>query len=32
MGGFVIRPRLRVLGWSATAVMAVTIVAMLATT
>jgi NRAMP (natural resistance-associated macrophage protein)-like metal ion transporter len=31
MGEFVIRPRLRLLGWSATAVMAVTIVAMLAT-
>jgi Mn2+/Fe2+ NRAMP family transporter len=31
MGQFVIRPRLALLGWSATAVMAVTIVAMLAT-
>ena len=32
MGRFVIRPRLRGLGWSATAVMAVTVVAMIATT
>ena len=32
MGRFVIRPRLRRLGWSATAVMAVTVVAMFATT
>jgi NRAMP (natural resistance-associated macrophage protein)-like metal ion transporter len=32
MGRFVIRPRLRRLGWSATAVMAVTVVAMIATT
>jgi len=31
MGEFVIRPRLRLLGWSATGVMAATIVAMLAT-
>jgi Mn2+/Fe2+ NRAMP family transporter len=32
MGRFVIRPRLRGLGWVATAVMAVTVVAMIATT
>jgi Mn2+/Fe2+ NRAMP family transporter len=32
MGRFVIRPRLRGLGWSATAVMALTVVAMIATT
>jgi NRAMP (natural resistance-associated macrophage protein)-like metal ion transporter len=32
MGRFVIRPRLRGLGWGATAVMAVTVVAMIATT
>jgi NRAMP (natural resistance-associated macrophage protein)-like metal ion transporter len=32
MGRFVIRPRLRRLGWIATAVMAVTVVAMIATT
>ena len=32
MGRFVIRPRLRRLGWSATAVMAATVVAMIATT
>jgi NRAMP (natural resistance-associated macrophage protein)-like metal ion transporter len=32
MGRFVIRPRLRGLGWSATAVMAVTVVAMIVTT
>ncbi len=32
MGRFVIRPRLRRLGWGATAVMAVTVVAMIATT
>jgi NRAMP (natural resistance-associated macrophage protein)-like metal ion transporter len=32
MGRFVIRPKLRRLGWSATAVMAVTVVAMIATT
>ena len=32
MGRFVIRPKLRGLGWSATAVMAVTVVAMIATT
>jgi Mn2+/Fe2+ NRAMP family transporter len=32
MGRFVIRPRLRGLGWIATAVMAVTVVAMIATT
>ena len=32
MGRFVIRPRLRRLGWSATAVMAVTVFAMIATT
>jgi NRAMP (natural resistance-associated macrophage protein)-like metal ion transporter len=32
MGKFVIRPRLRSLGWVATAVMAVTVVAMIATT
>jgi Mn2+/Fe2+ NRAMP family transporter len=31
MGQFVIRPRLRRLGWAATAVMAVTVVAMVAT-
>jgi Mn2+/Fe2+ NRAMP family transporter len=31
MGGFVIRPRLRRLGWAATAVMAVTVVAMIST-
>jgi len=32
MGRFVIRPRLRGLGWAATVVMAVTVVAMIATT
>ena len=32
MGRFVIRPRLRLLGWLATAVMAITVVAMVATT
>jgi len=32
MGRFVIRPRLRRLGWIATAVMAVTVVAMIVTT
>jgi Mn2+/Fe2+ NRAMP family transporter len=32
MGKFVIRPRLRSLGWAATGVMAVTVVAMIATT
>jgi hypothetical protein len=31
MGHFVVRPRLRRLGWAATAVMMVTVVAMLAT-
>jgi Mn2+/Fe2+ NRAMP family transporter len=31
MGHFVIRPRLRRLGWVATAVMAVTVVAMMST-
>jgi hypothetical protein len=31
MGAFVIRPRLRRLGWTATGVMAVTVVAMVAT-
>jgi hypothetical protein len=31
MGDFVIRPRLRRLGWAATAVMAVTVVAMMST-
>jgi Mn2+/Fe2+ NRAMP family transporter len=32
MGKFVVRPRLRNLGWAATAVMAVTVVAMIVTT
>jgi hypothetical protein len=32
MGRFVIRPRLRRLGWAATVVMAVTVVAMVITT
>jgi hypothetical protein len=32
MGQFVIRPRLRRLGWTATGVMAVTVFAMFATT
>jgi len=32
MGRFVIRPKLRGLGWLATAVMAVTVVAMIVTT
>jgi Mn2+/Fe2+ NRAMP family transporter len=31
MGSFVIRPRLRRLGWAATGVMAVTVVAMMST-
>jgi len=31
MGSFVIRPRLRRLGWTATGVMAATVVAMVAT-
>jgi len=31
MGDFVIRPRLRALGWAATAVMAITVVAMIST-
>jgi Mn2+/Fe2+ NRAMP family transporter len=31
MGAFVIRPRLRRLGWAATAVMGITVVAMIST-